>query len=91
MVRSRWWIVAYAYSKFASAHGLEMFAEGVETEAELLTLRSIGVPYVQGYLLGRPESHWVEPLAPALRLADLPETIEVDRHGQDFLTRRSAS
>jgi diguanylate cyclase (GGDEF)-like protein len=75
---------------FASAHGVEVCAEGVETEAELLTVRSMGVPYVQGYLLGRPASHWVEPLEPALRLADLPETIEVARQGR-VVTRRSAS
>lgn len=75
---------------FASAHSVEVCAEGVETEAELLTLRAMGVPYVQGYLLGRPESHWVEPLEPALRLADLPDTIEVARRGR-VVTRRSAS
>jgi EAL domain-containing protein (putative c-di-GMP-specific phosphodiesterase class I)/CheY-like chemotaxis protein len=33
----------------------EMIAEGVETEAELATLRSLGVHLAQGYLLGRPE------------------------------------
>ena len=75
---------------FASAHSVEVCAEGVETEAELLTLRAMGVPYVQGYLLGRPESHWVEPLEPALRLADLPDTIEVARR-ERVVTRRSAS
>jgi EAL domain-containing protein (putative c-di-GMP-specific phosphodiesterase class I) len=75
---------------FASAHAVDVCAEGVETQAELLTLRSMGVQYVQGYLLGRPESHWVEPLEPALRLADLPDTIEVARQGP-VVTRRSAS
>ncbi|HVA09472.1 MAG TPA: EAL domain-containing protein [Acidimicrobiales bacterium] len=29
-------------------------AEGIETEAELAGLQSLGVPYGQGYLLGRP-------------------------------------
>jgi EAL domain-containing protein (putative c-di-GMP-specific phosphodiesterase class I)/CheY-like chemotaxis protein len=34
----------------------EMIAEGVETEPELATLRSLGVHLAQGYLLGRPEA-----------------------------------
>jgi diguanylate cyclase (GGDEF)-like protein len=77
--------------EFAAAHGVEVCAEGVETEAELLTLRSIGVPFVQGYLLGRPERHWVEPLEPALRLAGLPDTLEVSRPVPDAARRRPAS
>jgi PAS domain S-box-containing protein len=39
---------------FAASTGVRLIAEGVETEAELTTLRSIGVPLAQGYLLGRP-------------------------------------
>lgn len=34
--------------------GLEVLAEGVETEAQLAYLRGLGCDYVQGYLLGRP-------------------------------------
>jgi EAL domain-containing protein (putative c-di-GMP-specific phosphodiesterase class I) len=34
--------------------GATLIAEGVETEAELDTLRSLGVCYAQGFLLGRP-------------------------------------
>jgi len=29
-------------------------AEGVETEAQLSTLRSLGCKHIQGYLTGRP-------------------------------------
>ncbi|MEV1289813.1 EAL domain-containing protein [Micromonospora sp. NPDC049679] len=35
-----------------------VLAEGVETEAELRTLTSLGVPLVQGWLLGRPAPGW---------------------------------
>lgn len=39
---------------FAQEIGADIVAEGVETEAELITLRELGVTYVQGYHLGRP-------------------------------------
>jgi EAL domain-containing protein (putative c-di-GMP-specific phosphodiesterase class I) len=38
----------------AETLGIELVAEGVETEAQLNTLRALGVTSVQGYLLGRP-------------------------------------
>ncbi len=34
--------------------GMRVIAEGIETEAELATLRLLGVRLAQGYLLGRP-------------------------------------
>jgi EAL domain-containing protein (putative c-di-GMP-specific phosphodiesterase class I) len=34
--------------------GIEVIAEGIETEGELAALRAIGVRYIQGYLLARP-------------------------------------
>jgi EAL domain-containing protein (putative c-di-GMP-specific phosphodiesterase class I) len=34
--------------------GMDVLAEGVETEAQLEMLGGMGCPYVQGYLLGRP-------------------------------------
>lgn len=34
--------------------GIEVIAEGIETEGELTALRAIGVRYIQGYLLARP-------------------------------------
>jgi EAL domain-containing protein (putative c-di-GMP-specific phosphodiesterase class I)/DNA-binding NarL/FixJ family response regulator len=39
---------------FAAEVGCELIGEGIETEAELQTLRQLGVPLGQGYLLGRP-------------------------------------
>jgi len=47
---------------FARESASQTIAEGVETPAELETLRRLGVPLAQGYLLGRPEpvDHWRE-------------------------------
>ncbi|HEX7472940.1 MAG TPA: EAL domain-containing protein [Candidatus Limnocylindrales bacterium] len=39
---------------FARATGCRLIAEGIETEAELKALRSLGIRLGQGYLLGRP-------------------------------------
>jgi EAL domain-containing protein (putative c-di-GMP-specific phosphodiesterase class I)/DNA-binding NarL/FixJ family response regulator len=39
---------------FAQEVGIEIVAEGVETEPELDSLRLLGVPYGQGFFLGRP-------------------------------------
>jgi EAL domain-containing protein (putative c-di-GMP-specific phosphodiesterase class I)/ActR/RegA family two-component response regulator len=41
-------------TSFADDVGMEVVAEGVETEAELETLRDLGVLNGQGFLLGRP-------------------------------------
>ncbi len=38
--------------------GGHLIAEGVETQAELETLRQLGVTLIQGYLLGRPAAPW---------------------------------
>lgn len=40
---------------FADAIGATVLAEGIETAAELTTLRRLGVPLGQGHLLGRPD------------------------------------
>ena len=47
---------------FARSSSSQTIAEGVETDLELATLRALGVPLAQGYLLGRP--------APAAEWAD---------------------
>ncbi len=46
--------MATALVSFGAATGAVIVAEGVETVAELDTLRRLGVGYGQGYLLGRP-------------------------------------
>ena len=40
---------------FAMKRQIQLIAEGIETEAELETLRTLAIPYGQGYLLGRPQ------------------------------------
>jgi PAS domain S-box-containing protein len=42
-------------SYFAVKRNVRLVAEGIETAAELETLRSLGIPYGQGYLFGRPQ------------------------------------
>lgn len=46
--------LAAALTGFARDTGCDVVAEGVETDAELAVLRSLGVKAGQGYLLGRP-------------------------------------
>lgn len=46
--------LAAALITFAAQTGSNVVAEGVETEDELSTLRSLGVSTAQGFLLGRP-------------------------------------
>lgn len=47
--------LAVALIRFAEETGSKIVAEGVETQAELDTLRSLRVNKAQGYLLGRPQ------------------------------------
>jgi diguanylate cyclase (GGDEF)-like protein len=52
--------------------GGHLIAEGVETEAELDTLRRLGVTLIQGYLLGRPAAPWPSVPAPPAPVTSLP-------------------
>lgn len=56
--------LASALITFAQDTGSRIIAEGVETSAELSTLRKLGVEKAQGYFLGKPM-----PLAEALQAA----------------------
>ncbi|MHB8532042.1 MAG: EAL domain-containing protein [Solirubrobacteraceae bacterium] len=47
-----------ALAGYARQVGSLLVAEGIETSAELLALRRIGVPLVQGFLLARPGAPW---------------------------------
>jgi EAL domain-containing protein (putative c-di-GMP-specific phosphodiesterase class I) len=44
--------------------GLDVVSEGVETEAELECLASLGCDLFQGYFFGRPGPAFVEPTFP---------------------------
>jgi EAL domain-containing protein (putative c-di-GMP-specific phosphodiesterase class I) len=44
-----------ALAEFGSRTGTAIVAEGVETTEELTALRELGVPFGQGFALGRPE------------------------------------
>ncbi|WP_108665715.1 EAL domain-containing protein [Euzebya rosea] len=46
--------LATAFVAFTNEIGAMLIAEGIETDAELETLRALGVPWAQGYRLGRP-------------------------------------
>ena len=46
--------LALALTTFAHSINAQVVAEGIETEAELQALLSLGVDCGQGYLLGRP-------------------------------------
>lgn len=58
--------MAAAATMFAAALGGSLVAEGVETEEEAATLRSLGVTFGQGFLFARPApaEQWIEGSAP---------------------------
>lgn len=58
-----------ATARFAHMNGIQLIAEGVETAAELNTLRELGIELAQGYLLGRPD--WERHPEPAIALPPL--------------------
>jgi len=59
--------LAAALVGFVTETGLEIVAEGVETDRELSALRQLGVRHAQGYFLGRPM-----PISNAMELAQHP-------------------
>lgn len=46
--------LARALVSFAEETGAVVIAEGIETADELATVRELGIPYGQGYFIGRP-------------------------------------
>ena len=58
-----------ALQQIASIFDTALVAEGIETADDLRVLRDLGIPYGQGYFLGRPEVQArAEVLQPALRV-----------------------
>lgn len=47
-------LIVEALARLCSGLGMRLIAEGVETEAELATLRALGIRYMQGFVLARP-------------------------------------
>ncbi len=63
---------------FATKRRIKLIAEGIETEAELEALRSLAIPYGQGYLLGRPQDGGGPgPWPPSVTLASRPDVRRV--------------
>jgi len=60
-----------AFFLFSRRIDARLVAEGIETRADLATLRRIGVDFGQGYLLGKPKSEPLKPrnLTPSKRRA----------------------
>ncbi|CAN5899145.1 hypothetical protein BH20ACT6_BH20ACT6_07620 [soil metagenome] len=61
--------LASSMLRFGSEISADIVAEGIETEAELITLRALGIRYGQGYLLGQQSALPLSPLgsSPTLR------------------------
>jgi EAL domain-containing protein (putative c-di-GMP-specific phosphodiesterase class I) len=49
-------IIVEALIKLGKQMGVDLVAEGIETQNEFQALKALGCPYGQGYLLGRPAS-----------------------------------
>lgn len=74
-----------AMARFAEQIGSYLVAEGVETAAECDVLVRLGVPYAQGYFLGRPADPWpaaagLPAPVPAQAPAPAPDRTGVEGH-----------
>lgn len=65
--------VAHAMLDLAGEIGAQVIAEGIETAAELDTVRALGIPYGQGYLLSRPQAPHVIPQRFPAALGDVAD------------------
>lgn len=68
-----------AFVRVAARCGVSLIAEGIESSAELATLRHLGIRFGQGYFLGRPSvaSHWTTDEPDAGRWLTDPRQFEV--------------
>jgi len=77
-----------ALQQIAAIFDTELIAEGIETPDDLRVLRDLGIPYGQGYLLGRPAPdppRQIEPEASGIlrdrRVAVFPELDKMAQQG----------
>jgi EAL domain-containing protein (putative c-di-GMP-specific phosphodiesterase class I) len=75
-----------AFVSFGRRIGAELVAEGIETRRELIMLRSLGVTYGQGYLLGKPSP---EPAAPRPLASLLPGGSHADFEDDEAPKKRA--
>jgi diguanylate cyclase (GGDEF)-like protein/PAS domain S-box-containing protein len=61
--------LAQSIAEFAAQIGATVIAEGVESQGELDAVCAAGIPWAQGYYLGRPQSH-AHGFAPAAVVAE---------------------
>jgi EAL domain-containing protein (putative c-di-GMP-specific phosphodiesterase class I)/CheY-like chemotaxis protein len=54
--------LASSLLQFSKETYATVIAEGIETSAELLSLKSLGVPWGQGFHIGRPETKVLQPI-----------------------------
>ena len=77
-----------ALQQIAAIFDTALIAEGIETQQDLRVLRDLGIPYGQGYLLGRPAASPKSRIAPEgmdvlqdSRVAVFPERNKVSQPG----------
>lgn len=73
---------------FARESGCGLLAEGIETPEELATLRALGVPLGQGFLLGRPAA--IDDIVTANQLDGRAERRSARRRPKSGASRRAA-
>ncbi|WP_019012468.1 bifunctional diguanylate cyclase/phosphodiesterase [Deinococcus aquatilis] len=66
--------VLRALRTFATSLRLDLVAEGVETSAQLETVRALGCDRAQGYLLGRPAAVWPPGDQPQQNTSEYPSS-----------------
>lgn len=76
--------------EIAEKSGTLVIAEGIETEAELLMIRDLGLAYGQGYKIARPHAHPAITLSTDLRTLLRQNNVAIYPHdterGRDVLT-----
>jgi diguanylate cyclase (GGDEF)-like protein len=52
--------------EIAGKSGARVIAEGIETQAELIAVKDIGIAYSQGYYIARPHAHPAQDISPEI-------------------------